>query len=194
MNIIQRELDSIRPYAANAKKHDATQVANVAESIRQYGFVQPIVIDRDGVIAIGHCRALAAKKLGMKEVPCVCVDDLTPEQVKALRIVDNKSNESPWDMDLLAAELPGLDLDGFEFDFLIDEETGMESDEVGKEEEEETPQSKVGVFSVSAFGMKSECFLELILAEEQAERIVAFCNKNGGDALFNALKGVIDDA
>ena len=193
MNIIQRELDSIRPYAANAKKHDATQVANVAESIRQYGFVQPIVIDRDGVIVIGHCRALAAKKLGMKEVPCVCVDDLTPEQVKALRVIDNKTNESPWDMDLLAAELPGLDLEGFEFDFLIDEETGMESDPVGKEEEE-TPQSKVGVFSVSAFGMKSECFLELILAEEEAERIVAFCNANGGDALFNALKGVIDDA
>ena len=56
MNIIQRELDSIRPYAANAEKHDGTQVANVAESIRQYGFVQPIVIDRDGVIVIGHCR------------------------------------------------------------------------------------------------------------------------------------------
>ena len=117
MNIIQRELDSIRPYAANAKKHDATQVANVAESIRQYGFVQPIVIDKDGVIVIGHCRALAAEKLGMKEVPCVCVDDLTPEQVKALRVIDNKTNESPWDMDLLAAELPGLDLEGFEFDW-----------------------------------------------------------------------------
>ena len=119
MNIIQRKLDSIHPYAANAKKHDATQVANVAESIRQYGFVQPIVIDKDGVIVIGHCRALAAKKLGMTEVPCVCVDDLTPEQVKALRVIDNKTNESPWDMDLLAAELPGLDLDGFDFDFFL---------------------------------------------------------------------------
>lgn len=122
MNIIQRELDSIRPYAANAKKHDATQVANVAESIRQYGFVQPIVIDKDGVIVIGHCRALAAKKLGMKEVPCVCVDDLTPEQVKALRVIDNKTNESPWDMDLLAAELPGLDLEGFDIDWGLRDE------------------------------------------------------------------------
>lgn len=121
MNIIQRELDSIRPYAANAKKHGATQVANVAESIRQYGFVQPIVIDKDGVIVIGHCRALAAKKLGMKEVPCVCVDDLTPEQVKALRVVDNKTNESPWDMDLLAAELPGLDLSAFDFDWGLED-------------------------------------------------------------------------
>ena len=144
MNIIQRELDSIRPYAANAKKHDATQVANVAESIRQYGFVQPIVIDKDGVIVIGHCRALAAEKLGMKEVPCVCVDDLTPEQVKALRGIDNKTNESPWDMDLLAAELPGLDLDGFDFDFDLDfdkaevEAVDLDEEDTSKTQEKET--------------------------------------------------------
>ena len=85
MEIQYRRLSEITPYGKNAKKHDQTQINNVAESIKQYGFVQPIVIDRDGVIVIGHCRALAAKKLGMKEVPCVCVDDLTPEQVNALR-------------------------------------------------------------------------------------------------------------
>lgn len=145
MNIIQRELDSIRPYAANAKKHDATQVANVAESIRQYGFVQPIVIDKDGVIVIGHCRALAAKKLGMKEVPCVCVDDLTPEQVKALRVIDNKTNESPWDMDLLAAELPGLDLEGFDIDWGLRDEL---NDSVVEDDYEPVipvePKSKLG--------------------------------------------------
>lgn len=107
MEIKMRRLAELVPYAANAKKHDARQVANVAESIRQFGFVQPVVVDRDGVIVIGHCRALAAEKLGMVEVPCVCVDDLTPEQVNALRLVDNKTNESPWDLDLLADELPG---------------------------------------------------------------------------------------
>ena len=80
MEITKRRLADIVPYSANAKKHDKRQINNVAESIKQYGFVQPIVIDRDGVIVIGHCRALAAKKLGMEEVPCVCVDDLTPEQ------------------------------------------------------------------------------------------------------------------
>ena len=94
----------------------------MAESIKQYGFVQPVVIDRDGVIVIGHCRVDAAKKLGMKTVPCVCVDDLTSEQVNALRLVDNKSNESEWDVDLLAEELPGLDLSAFEFDWGFDEE------------------------------------------------------------------------
>lgn len=116
MEIQYRRLDEITPYDKNAKTHDQTQINNVAESIKQYGFVQPIVVDRDGVIVIGHCRALAAKKLGMESVPCVCVDDLTPEQVNALRLVDNKSNESAWDFDLLADELSGLDLSAFDFD------------------------------------------------------------------------------
>lgn len=65
MQITNRRLSELTPYAANAKKHDKRQINNVAESIKQYGFVQPIVIDRDGVIVIGHCRAMAAKKLGM---------------------------------------------------------------------------------------------------------------------------------
>ena len=122
MNIVQKNVNDLIPYAKNTKKHDRKQIANVAESIKQYGFVQPVVIDRDGVIVIGHCRVLGAKKLGMKEIPCVCVDDLTPEQVNALRIVDNKSNESDWDMDLLAEELPGLDLSAFDFDFDLQDE------------------------------------------------------------------------
>ena len=129
MNIESKLLADIVPYAKNAKKHDNRQINNVAESIKQYGFVQPIVIDRDGVIVIGHCRALAAKKLGMKEVPCVCVDDLTPEQVNALRIVDNKSNESEWDFDLLADELADLDLSDFDFDFGIEDEEENEINE-----------------------------------------------------------------
>ena len=122
MDVKNIPLGNIVPYAKNAKKHDKTQIKNVAESIKQYGFVQPIVVDRDGVIVIGHCRALAAKKLGMEEVPCVCVDDLTPEQVNALRLVDNKSNESDWDFDLLAEELPGLDLSAFDFDWGLRDE------------------------------------------------------------------------
>lgn len=122
MEVKNRKLSSITAYGKNAKKHDKTQINNVAESIKQYGFVQPIVIDRDGVIVIGHCRAMAAKKLCMEEVPCVCVDDLTPEQVNALRLVDNKSNESDWDFDLLADELPGLDLSAFDFDWGLRDE------------------------------------------------------------------------
>lgn len=117
MQIIQKKLADIVPYANNTKKHDETQIKNVAESIKKYGWVQPLVIDDDGTIVIGHCRALAAEKLGMEEVPCVVVSDLTEEEINALRIVDNKTNESPWDFDLLSAELPEIDLSDFEFDF-----------------------------------------------------------------------------
>ena len=207
MNIIQRELDSIRPYAANAKKHDATQVANVAESIRQYGFVQPIVIDRDGVIVIGHCRALAAKKLGMKEVPCVCVDDLTPEQVKALRIVDNKSNESPWDMDLLAAELPGLDLDGFDLDFGIEdeeEETEIVEDEAPEVDEDAEPIAKLGdIWQLGKHRLvcgdsTNKATVELLMDGKKADLIftdppygvdIVKTDKVGGDKPFGSQKG-----
>ena len=134
MNVIQKKLSEIVPYAKNAKKHDKTQIANVAESIKQYGFVQPVVIDKDRVIVIGHCRALAAKKLGMKTVPCVCVDDLTPEQVNALRLVDNKSNESDWDFDLLAEELPELDLSAFDFNWCL---LDTDDEELTNEEREQ---------------------------------------------------------
>ena len=147
MKVTNRNLEELTPYAKNAKKHDSTQIENVAESIRQFGFVQPIVIDRDGVIVIGHCRALAAKKLGMKEVPCVCVDDLTPEQVNALRIVDNKSNESEWDFDILPDELAELDLSDFDFDFGIDdeeEEAEIVEDEAPEVDEDAEPITKLG--------------------------------------------------
>lgn len=126
------------PYDRNTKKHDQKQIDNVAESIRQYGFVQPIVIDKENVVVIGHCRLLAAKKLKMSEVPCVCVDDLTPEQVNALRIVDNKSNESEWDFDLLSDELLDIDLSGFDFDFGIDaEEDDFDETDLERNEEKD---------------------------------------------------------
>lgn len=119
MQIVIKKLADIVPYANNTKKHDETQIKNVAESIKKYGWVQPLVIDNDGTIVIGHCRALAAEKLGMEEVPCVVVSDLTEEEINALRIVDNKTNESQWDFDLLSAELPEIDLSDFELDFNI---------------------------------------------------------------------------
>ena len=133
MQIIQKKIDELIPYENNTKKHDDAQIRNVAESIKQYGFVQPLVIDKDNVIVIGHCRYEASKTLGMEEVPCVLVDNLTEEQVKALRIVDNKTNESEWDMDILPEELDELDLNDFEFsfdDFMQEEVEQIEKQEI----------------------------------------------------------------
>ena len=126
MNILYKNVDVLIPYDKNTKKHDKKQIKNVATSIKKYGFVQPLVIDKNDVVVIGHCRLLGAKELKMDTVPCVCVDDLTEEQVNALRIVDNKTNESPWDMDILPDELLEVDLGEFEFDFdlPLDDEPG----------------------------------------------------------------------
>lgn len=154
MKITEMSVKKLKPYAKNTKKHDKTQIANVAKSIKQYGFVQPIVVDKDNNIVIGHCRYEAAKKLKLETVPCVCVDELTDEQVKALRIVDNKSNESPWDMDFLADELAEVDLSMFDFDFGIEneEETEIVEDEAKSTEEDEIPEVEEGVEPTTKIG------------------------------------------
>lgn len=145
MNIVLKKIDEIIPYERNTKKHDETQITNVAESIKKYGFVQPIVIDKDDVVVIGHCRLLGAQRLGMEKVPCVCVDSLTPEQVNALRIVDNKTNESPWDFDFLADELAEVDLSDFDFDFGISDPSEIAWADVDdlSEESYEEPQHRM---------------------------------------------------
>lgn len=102
------DTDELIPYERNAKKHDDAQVEQIAESIRQFGFKQNLVIDEKNVVIIGHGRLLAAKKLGMKELPCIRVHDLTEEQIRALRLADNKLNESDWDNDLLTSELDSI--------------------------------------------------------------------------------------
>lgn len=137
METFQKKIDELKPYKRNTKKHDQTQIDNVAESIRKFGFVQPIVVDKNGVIVIGHCRYFAAKQLGMEEVPCVSVEYLTPEQVNALRIIDNKTNESPWDMELLGSELEGLDLDGFQLDFDFESDSFLTDGAEAEQEEYE---------------------------------------------------------
>lgn len=114
------EIDRLIPYERNAKTHSKEQISNVAKSISKYGWKQPIVVDSDYVIVIGHCRYLAAKELALGSVPVVVARDLTKEQSAELRIIDNKSNESPWDNEMLAVELPGIDLSLFDFQFDLD--------------------------------------------------------------------------
>lgn len=117
MNIIMRKVSELTPYEKNTKLHDQKQIDNVANSIRRFGWQQPLVIDEQGVVVIGHCRLLAAKKLKQKEVPCTIASGLTEEEIRELRIADNKTNESLWDMEMLGIELADLDFEGFDFDF-----------------------------------------------------------------------------
>lgn len=140
MEIVMRKVSELTPYGLNAKKHDDKQVANVANSIKRFGWQQPIVIDEQGVVVIGHCRLMAAKKLGLKEVPVTVASGLTEDEIKELRIADNKTNESPWDLGLLAEDIEGLDFEGFDLDFGIDGEVGgVTSDEVVEDDFDVTP-------------------------------------------------------
>jgi len=103
------------PYARNARVIPDSAVGKVAASIKEFGFKSPIIVDGEGVIIAGHTRLLAAQRLGMETVPVIVADDLTPAQVKAYRLADNRTaQESTWDMDLLSIELEelaGLDID-----------------------------------------------------------------------------------
>ena len=142
MKIENLKLSEIKPYERNPRKNDRA-VEPVAESIRQFGFKQPIVVDKDGVIVAGHTRYKAAQKLGLETVPCVRADDLTPAQVKAYRIADNKLNElATWDFAMLDEELKSIDFNfepfdfGFEsYDFVF--QTAAESESASAPEEKE---------------------------------------------------------
>lgn len=104
------KISQIKPYEKNAKKHTKKQIMAVAESIQTFGFNQPIVVDKDGVIIVGHARFEAAKLLGLKDVPTITVK-LSEEKVKAYRLADNKLNESAWDMKLVVEELKEMSME-----------------------------------------------------------------------------------
>jgi len=139
MKITTVKIDSIKPYGKNPRKNDGA-VDAVAESIKEFGFRQPIVVDADNVIVCGHTRWKAAKKLGMKEVPVHVAADLTPDQCKAYRIADNSTRDlSSWDDQLLLEEITGIDIDMGKFGVMltIGEEYDIEEDDFDAEPPEE---------------------------------------------------------
>lgn len=150
MNIIMKKVEELIPYINNPR-NNGDAVDAVASSIKNFGFKVPIVIDGQNEIINGHTRLKAAKKLGLKEVPVIIADDLTPEQIKAFRLADNKVGEiAEWDEEALAIELEELgNLDFDMSDFGFDElEEFLEEPEVIEDEFEEAlpaePSSKLG--------------------------------------------------
>lgn len=121
MDIKMININDVIPYEKNAKKHPEEQVEYIANSIKRFGWKQPIVIDKENVVVVGHGRLLAAQKLGYEQVPVLYADDLTEDEIKAFRLADNKTNESDWDFELLDLELEELepieDIDMGDFGF-----------------------------------------------------------------------------
>lgn len=140
--------DELIPYHQNPKEHSDKHINKLASLIQEYGFVQPIVINENGKIVIGHGRLYASEKLGLEKVPVICLSDLSEAQIKALRIADNKSaEESPWDEELLQIEIEHLqdvdfdtELTGFEdseIDELMEDEGIEEPDDMSDDIEDE---------------------------------------------------------
>ena len=139
MQIIEKNIKELIPYEKNPRKNDQS-IDKAANSIKEFGFKVPIVVDKNNIIVCGHTRYKAAKKLKLAVVPCVVADDLTEEQIKAYRLADNKVGEdSEWDIDLLGEELDGIfDIDMSDFGFDLteeEEETEIIEDEVPEQVE-----------------------------------------------------------
>lgn len=147
MQIIEKKIGEIKPYELNPRKNDEA-VKYVAESIKQFGFKVPIVIDKDGVIVAGHTRYKASKKLGIEVVPCIIANDLSDEQIKAFRLADNKvAEQAEWDLELLDFELDGIvniDMEDFGFDFDTEEEEPEVEEDDYEEPEDLEPKAKLG--------------------------------------------------
>lgn len=156
MNIVMKKLADIQPYEKNPRKNDDA-VKYVMESIRQFGFKVPIVVDKDGVIVAGHTRYKASRKLHIEEVPCIIADDLSDEQIRAYRLADNKVGElAEWDFDLLEGEFENIvDIDMTDFGFSFDGEEAVESDE--------------GNFNESDFKYENQYGVTVILESEQEQ-------------------------
>ena len=143
MEIINKKLEELKPYENNPRFNDDA-VEYVANSIKEFGFKVPIVIDKNNTIVAGHTRYKASLELGLEEVPCIVADDLTEEQIKAFRLADNKvSEKAQWDFELLDEELEDLDIDmkdyGFEnidIDLDIDDSQFIQDTEITKTKDE----------------------------------------------------------
>ena len=182
MNIVNFKVEELIPYINNPRNNNDA-VDKVAASIKEFGFKVPIVIDKDNVVVTGHTRLLASKKLGLQEVPCVIADDLSPAQIKAFRIADNKVSEyAQWDEDMLKVELEELeemnfDLDSVSIDFSdFDMGLDLEDTEEGQEQEENIYTKEI---NIPQYEITGECpKLEELVNEEKTKSLIERIEKS----------------
>lgn len=176
LKVEYRNVADLNPYENNPRLNDGA-VDAVAASIKEFGFKVPIVVDSDGVIVTGHTRLKAAKKLGIDTVPVIVADDLTPEQVKAFRLADNKTGElAQWDLDKLDIELDGIDeIDMGDFGFDMNLE--VEADDVEPIDDED-----IGGTLPQEHKMKIDSTIIVLTDEEYTlirSKLDEYLDKNG---------------
>jgi ParB family transcriptional regulator, chromosome partitioning protein len=173
MKIKQVSTDALIPYALNSRRHSDKQVERIASSITEFGFNQPVVVDSNNVVIVGHGRLEAAKKLGLKQVPAIEVRNLTEAQIKAYRILDNKlQNESDWDFDFLQLEIESLKETDFDLE-TWELEAILPSDALGVTSLDEMPVLENGErnpYRQMTFTLHDEQFEEVEAALDRAKK------------------------
>ncbi len=205
-------IDSIVPYELNSKKHDKEQVGKIATSIQRFGFDQPIVVDKDGVIIKGHGRRLACIQLGLRVVPVLVRADLTAEQVKAARVADNRAAVGDIDTAMLKLELEGIDLDDLrgifddkELEFLDADMTEMSEDAFADDldqalaAQDVATQEKMQVAAdkrvpiAKALGFKDIAGADLIYVNRLMAQLEAQYGARGEGAFVGFVKSLVGD-
>ena len=187
MNVIEKCISDVKPYEKNPRKNDAA-VSAVANSIREFGFKVPIVIDKNGTIIAGHTRYKAALQLELQKIPCVIADDLTKEQVKAFRLADNKVGEiAEWDFNMLEseiAEIEDIDMGLFNFDT-----NAIDGEDFG--EDFQLPDGEKPEICKMSFTLhqRQKELVEYALDTVQDEITETFGNNNkNGNALYEVIR------
>jgi len=185
------QISQIKPYKTNPKIHPQSQIDLVKQSLLDFGWTQPLCVDKEYTLIIGHCRVEAAKQLGEDTVPVVYREDLTDAQAKALRILDNKSNESAWDTDLLQVELAELqafdiDIKDVGFDNLPDR---WDVDEAGFPT---LPSGDRAPFQQMTFTLSDDQAEEVKKALEKAKDMGYFIDTGNDNSNGNALARIAE--
>lgn len=185
IQIVYKNVADLVPYEKNPRKISDEAINAVAESIQTFGFKNPILIDNKNVIIAGHTRRLASLKLGLESVPCVVCDDLTPQEIKALRLADNKTNElADWDLpelDLELADLDDMDMERFGFDITLDEGLDDDFSLVGGDK------APVQTMSLTFSDEQAEEVKQAIAEMKQTEEYKNYYNEENGNSNGNAM-------
>jgi ParB-like chromosome segregation protein Spo0J len=172
MKIQEIEIEKLIPYARNSRTHSDDQVAQIAASIKEFGWTNPILVDGEAGIIAGHGRLAAARKLGLKKIPVIELSHLSPTQKKALIIADNKlALNAGWDNDMLALEFEELNIEGFDLDLL-----GFDENEINKLNENENYDDEIK--DVKDDGNRNLLLIETI-SEIELQKLFDELNERG---------------
>lgn len=172
-NITQIAISELKPYENNARTHSDDQIEKLKQSILEFGFINPVIIDDDNLILVGHGRVMAAERLNMELAPCIRVTDLTDDQKRAYILADNKlSDLGGWDIELLTAELDNISLDMSLFGFEIEEIETPQLDEL--EQETETDDKFIIRVTFDTYGdwLETENELRQLIERSNANMVV----------------------